>query len=72
MESSSPSERKSQECDEVERPSFLEEPWICFSLVADRSGLKQAVAFGGGVLSSPTIRKRIHVGVGIYERRVGE
>jgi hypothetical protein len=60
MESSSPSERKKRECDEVERLSFLEEPWLCFSLVADGSGLKQVVAFGGGVLSSPTKRKLIH------------
>jgi hypothetical protein len=57
MESSSPSERKSQECDEVEPPSLLDEPWLCFSLVADRSELKQVVAFGGGVLSSPNHEK---------------
>jgi hypothetical protein len=47
MESSSPSERKSPECDEVEeRRSFFGKLPLCFSSVPFWSGLRQVAGPG--------------------------
>jgi hypothetical protein len=69
MESSSPSERKSLECDEVERHSFRGKFPLCFSSVACLVRIETSGGTRGRRDLLPHAKKN---DLRIYERRVAE